>query len=131
MQLPIQTELVAAFEARNASRIASLYADDAVFITPGRAAVVGREAVAKVMIEDLQDPGFSLKLTEQTTKTASAGDLAYSRGRFSVSFTNPSSGQVERVEGNYLQIFRKKVDDRWEILEDISSPAPPGDGAGT
>jgi uncharacterized protein (TIGR02246 family) len=131
MQLTIQTELVAAFEARDAPRIASLYAEDAVFITPGRPAVMGREAVAKVMIEDLQDPGFSLKLTEQTTKTASAGDLAYSRGRFSVSFTNPSSGKVETLGGNYLQIFRKKADDSWEILEDISSPGPPGGGAGT
>jgi uncharacterized protein (TIGR02246 family) len=131
MKLPIQTELVAAFEARDASRIAGFYAEDAVFFTPGRPAVAGREAVAKVMIEDLQDPAFNLQLTEQATRTAAADDLAYSRGRFRVSFTNPGSGQVESVGGNYLQIFRKKIDGSWEILEDISSPGPAEAGAET
>jgi uncharacterized protein (TIGR02246 family) len=129
MKLPIQAEIVAAFEARDADRIASLYAEDAVFFTPGRPATIGRAAIAEVMIEDLQDPGFALELVGQTTLVAASGDLAYARGTFKASFTNPQSRQVQSVGGTYLQVFRKRTDGSWEILEDISSPGPPPTGA--
>jgi ketosteroid isomerase-like protein len=50
--------------------------------------------------------------------------LAYARGSFKVSFTNPQTKQVQSVGGAYLQIFRKREDGRWEIVEDISSAGP-------
>jgi uncharacterized protein (TIGR02246 family) len=124
MKLPIQHDIVAAFRQRDAARIAALYAEDAVFFMPGRPAVIGQKAVAQAMIEDLKDPDFNLDLVEQRTRVAASGDLAYARGTFTVSFTNPQSGQVESVGGNYLQVFRKRTDGSWEILEDISSPGP-------
>ena len=124
MNLPIQAELIAAFEARDPVRIASLYADDATFVTPGREPIAGRNAVAEVMAEDLKDPGFSLDLLGQATGVAASGDLAYARGTFQASFTNPQSKQVNSIGGTFLQIFRKRGDGSWEVLEDISSPGP-------
>jgi uncharacterized protein (TIGR02246 family) len=121
----IQAELIAAFGARDPARIAGFYADDAVFFTPGRAPVVGRKAINEVMVEDLKDPGFKLELTEQTSRMAASGDLAYARGTLTASFTNPQTGQVQSIGGTYLQVLRKREDGSWEILEDISSPGPP------
>jgi uncharacterized protein (TIGR02246 family) len=121
----IQADLIAAFRARDPARIAGFYADDAVFFTPGRAPVVGRKAVAEVMIEDLKDPGFNLELTEQVSRMAGSGDLAYARGTFTASFTNPETRQVQSIGGTYLQVLVKREDGSWEIMEDISSPGPP------
>ena len=121
----IQSDLVAAFRARDPARIAGFYAVDAVFVTPGRAPVIGRKAVAEIMVEDLKDPGFNLELTEQTSRMAVSGDLAYVRGTFTASFTNPQTGQVQGIGGTYLQVLFKREDGGWQIVEDISSPGPP------
>jgi uncharacterized protein (TIGR02246 family) len=124
MNLPVQAELIAAFKARDPALIARLYADDATFVTPGRKPIAGRNAVAEVVAEDLKDPGFSLNLLGQATGLAASGDLAYARGTFEASFTDPQTKQVQSVGGTYLQIFRKREDGSWEILEDVSSPGP-------
>ncbi|CAA9305789.1 MAG: hypothetical protein AVDCRST_MAG90-96 [uncultured Microvirga sp.] len=125
----IQADLIAAFRARDPARIAGFYAVDSVFVTPGRPPVIGRQAVAEVMVEDLTDPSFNLELTEQTSRMAASGDLAYSRGTFTASFTNPQTGQVQSIGGTYLQVLGKREDGSWEILEDISSPGPPSGDA--
>ncbi len=121
----IQADLIAAFKARDPARIAGFYADDAVFVTPGRGPVVGRKAIAELMVEDLKDPGFSLELADQTSRVAASGDLAYSRGTFTASFTDPQTRQVQSIGGTYLQVLGKRDHGGWEIVEDISSPGPP------
>jgi ketosteroid isomerase-like protein len=82
------------------------------------------------MMEDLKDSAFDLGLAPQATGVAASGDLAYARGTFTASFTNPQTRQVESIGGNYLQVFRKRGDDNWEICEDISSPGSPAAGVG-
>jgi len=128
MKLPIHDELVAAFAARDAGRIAGLYAEDAVFFTPGRAAIIGRDAIARVMAEDFLDAGFNLELGLETTAVSASGDLAYARGTFRASFSDRETGDVRSVGGNYLQVFRARAGGGWEVVEDISSPgaAPAG-----
>jgi uncharacterized protein (TIGR02246 family) len=121
MKLPIHNDLVAAFHARDPARIADLYAADAVFVTSGRPPVEGRDAIEQVMREDLQDPGFKLALTDEKTIVSAAGDLAYSRGTFQASFTNPHTSDVQTIGGNYLQVLQKQDDGAWKVLEDISS----------
>lgn len=128
MKLPILAEIVAAFQAKDPARIAGLYARDAVFVTPGRPPIVGREAVARIMAEDLRDPGFHLDLAEEKIFVSASGDMAYARGAFRASFTNPRTREVESVAGTYLQVFRRQPDGAWEIAEDISSPGAPAAG---
>jgi uncharacterized protein (TIGR02246 family) len=127
MRLPVQDALLAALAAKDARRIADLYANDAMFFMPGRPVVEGRDAVERVMSEDLEDPNFSLDLRDQKTEVSASGDMAYARGTFRVSFTIPQTREVQSVGGNYLQVFRKNADGNWKVVEDISSPgAAPG-----
>ncbi len=123
-----QSEMLEAFQARDADRIAAYYAEDAVFFMPGRAPVAGREAVARTMEEDLSDAGFSLDLAGQKTEVSASGDMAYTRGTFRASYTNPQTGKIETVGGNYLQVFRKQADGSWKVVEDISSPGAAPEG---
>jgi uncharacterized protein (TIGR02246 family) len=121
MALPTR-ELQQAIDARDPARIADFYAEDAMFLTPGRPAVQGRDAVERMMIEDLNDPGFGLALTVQASHVAASGDLGYARGTLRLSFTNPQTGEVGSIAANYLQVFRKDGDGSWKVIEDISSP---------
>jgi len=114
--------MLAAFKAKDAARIPGFYSDDAVLAMPGRAALTGREAVAKAIGEDVKDPAFALDFTNEKTDVAGSGDIAYTRGTFRVAYTNPQSKKVENVAGNYVTIFKKQADGSWKVVEDISSP---------
>lgn len=120
-----EADMLAAFKAKDAARIASYYGDDAVVSMPGRAALTGREAVSKTIGEDLKDPAFTLDFTNEKTDVAASGDIAYTRGTFRVAYTDPQSKKVENVAGNYVTIFKKQADGSWKVVEDISSPGAP------
>jgi uncharacterized protein (TIGR02246 family) len=130
MQLPIHEELVAAFQARDTARLARLYAEDAVFTVPGRPGVEGRAAIERMLADDFQDPGFSLGLHEVRTLVSPGGDFACTRGQFQLAFTDPQSGQGHSLGGTYIQVYRKRADGGWEVVEDISTPGPASSSAG-
>jgi uncharacterized protein (TIGR02246 family) len=130
MQLSIHKELVAAFEARDAERLANLYAEDAVFTVPGRPGVHGRLAIQGMLAEDFRDAGFSLDLHELRTVVSPGGDFACTRGMFRLGFTDPQSSECQSVTGSYVQVFRQRPNGRWEVIEDISSPGPAPIGSG-
>jgi uncharacterized protein (TIGR02246 family) len=126
MEITLPGDLQQAFEQGDAARIAAFYAEDAVFITPGRPPARGREAVLRVFEEDLANPGFSLSLTVERTEAAGSGDLAYVRGAFRATFAVPGSERPGEVAGSYLQILRRRGDGPWLVAADISSPSPAG-----
>jgi len=123
MALSVEAELKQALAARDPDRIAALYAEDALLLTPGRPAAKGRHGIARMMAEDFKDPAFNVELTGEATGLS--GDIAYTRGTMTVSFTNRATQKTETIPGNFLQIFRQQSDGEWKIIEDISSPAAP------
>jgi ketosteroid isomerase-like protein len=125
MQLPIHRELVEGFRARDAARIAALYAVDAYFTVPGRPDVFGREAITNMLVADFEDSDFNLELEERRTLVSAGGDFASTRGVFRLSYKDPQSGGVSSVGGRYVQVFRMTPNGKWEVVEDISSIGPP------
>lgn len=117
-----QSGLVEALEAKDGARVATYYADDAVLITPGRTPLEGREAIAQMFEQDMRDVGFSLHLADQRTEMSSAGDMGYTRGTFRASFTNSQTRNIESIGGDYVQVFRRQHDGRWNVVQDIASP---------
>jgi ketosteroid isomerase-like protein len=119
-----QTEagMLAAFKARDAAKLTSYYADDAVVATPERAAANGRAAIAGITGDDLKDPGFSLDFTNERTEVAASGDLAFTRGSFRVTYTDPATRKVQNGAGNYVTVFRKQDDGSWKAVADYAVP---------
>jgi uncharacterized protein (TIGR02246 family) len=116
----LAAEWAAAFNARNASKIALLYADDAVVMPPGKPMVKGRaniEAHFKGEIE--QGPtNFQLNPFESTI----SGSQAFEAGTTTV--TLPGG---ETDHGKYLVVL-KRVGNDWKIAYDIyngDSPSAP------
>ena len=112
-------EILAALEARDSAKVASYYAPDAVLATPGRPAVRGGEAVSKSIRNDIADPNLKISVSNEKTEVAGSGDLAYRRGTFKITFTNPQTKQAENGAGTYLTVFRKQADGSWKVVEDF------------
>jgi uncharacterized protein (TIGR02246 family) len=112
-------EMLTAFEAKDAVKVNSYYAPDAIIATAGRPAAKDARAVSKAIKDDLKDPNFKMSLSHEKTDVAASGDLAYRRGSYSITATNPQTKEAEHVAGTYLIVFRKQADGRWMIVEDF------------
>jgi ketosteroid isomerase-like protein len=97
----------------------SYYAPDAVIATSGRPAAKDGRAVSKAIKDDIADPNFKLSLSNEKTEVAGSGDLAYRRGSFKITATNPQTKQAEHSAGTYLTVFRKQADGSWKVVEDF------------
>ncbi len=118
----VEQEILAAFQAKDAAKLTSYYAPDAVLATPGRPALKGNEAIAKANAEDLADPNFKLSFANEKTEVAASGDLAYTIGNFDVTYTNPETKQPESGSGSYMTVFKKQPDGSWKAAADFVTP---------
>ena len=112
-------EILAAFEAKDLAKVASYYAPGAVIATPGRPAAKDGRAVSKAIKDDIADPNLKISVSNEKTEVAGSGDLAYRRGSFTITTTNPQTKQAEQSDGTYLAVFRKLADGSWKIVEDF------------
>lgn len=113
----VEQEMLAAFKAKDAAKLGGYYAEDALLAQPGQAPSVGRAAIAEALAGDMKDPAFSLDFAPD--EAAASGDMAYTRGRFRVGYTNPATKKPENASGTYITIFRRQADGRWLVAEDV------------
>lgn len=117
-----ERQLLTDFRSRDAQKIASHYAEDAVVLITNRPQMVGRDAIVQGMAQSVADPAFALDFANQKTEVAASGDLAYSRGAYTVSYTHPEANQSVTEKGNYINIYKQQADGSWKIVEDMTSP---------
>lgn len=116
----LAAEWAAAFNARNASKIALLYADDAVVMPPNKPMVKGRANIEVHFKGELEQGPTNFQLNP--FQSAISGSQAFEVGTTTV--TMPG-GETDR--GKYLVVL-KRVGNDWKIAYDIyngdSSSAP-------
>ena len=120
----VEGEMLAAFQAKDAAKLTSYYASDAMLAVPGRT-VKGTAAITKANTEDLADPAFALNFTNDRTDIAASGDLGYTNGTYNVSYTDPKTKKVVKGAGTYVTVFRKQADGSWKAVADIATPGAP------
>ena len=113
----LDAEFMKAASAKNAgSVVKAFYAPDAVLMPPGHPIVEGRASIQS-FLQGLIDSGLtSIKL--DTTTIASAGDLAYGRGRYALAISPPSGAPVQD-EGKYVVVYRRQAGGAWRAVADI------------
>jgi len=98
-----------------AALVAAFYDKDAVLMPPNSPAMEGRESIRQ-MLQGLMDSGLtSIKL--ETTVTASSGDLAYGRGRYTMNL-EPAGGSPVTDVGKYVVVYRRQAG-AWRAVADI------------
>lgn len=100
----------------SAALVRAFYAPNAVLMPPNHPIAEGREGI-RGFLQGLMDSGFAgIKL--ETTSTASAGDLAYGRGKYTLSLSPPGGAPVEHI-GKYIVVYRRQANGAWRAVADI------------
>lgn len=104
-----------AYNASDIDRILALYADDAVVMAPGLAALAGREAIRGYLTKDIPAAkAAGLTVKDGTSTVGMSGDLAWHAGTSSV--VDAAGKTVET--GKYLEVWRRSSG-KWLIIQDI------------
>ncbi len=102
--------------------VSAFYAPDAVLMPPNQPAVVGREGI-RAALQGMMDAGVtSLKL--ETIEVGSAGDLAWERGKYTLSISPPGGTPIQDV-GKSLVVFRRQPNGSWRAIVDMYSSDQP------
>ena len=100
----------AAFNARDAATLTSLYAETAIVMPPGSEPMAGHQAI-RAMWDSLDENAPALDL--KTTDVMLVGDLAVETGSWSGTFADGTHAD----HGSYLAVW-KKTDDGWKMIRD-------------
>ena len=114
----LTAEFQTAYNAGEAAKVASMYADDAVLMPPDEQMVKGRSAIEARLKRDMQKGKATIKLSP--SESAISGDHAHEAGTTTVTLPDGST-----LSEKYLVVY-KKVGGTWKIAYDIwNSSAPP------
>lgn len=111
------------YVSKDVDKLVGHYADDGVLMAPGEPATVGKDAIRSALKQMVADPTMSLKF--QASKVDTSGDMGYSQGSYTFTFTDPQSKQLINDHGSYVTVYRKQADGTWKAASDIATSAVP------
>ena len=111
----LTSEFSAAFNGRNASRIASFYAADAVLLPPGGPMIKGRTGIEAFYREQFSRAGGAV-FRFTPIESLVAGGHAFEAGTSAAD--GVVRGQPVSESGKYVTIY-KRVSSEWKISYDI------------
>jgi uncharacterized protein (TIGR02246 family) len=122
----VDTASAQAFAAKDLNKVMAFYADDASRFPPDAPVVNGTAAIKAAWMPLLADKNFSLTSATDKVDVAKSGDLGYSQGAYTATFTDPKTKKVLTERGKYVTVYKKQADGSWKVVADIfNEDAPP------
>ena len=109
--------------AKDADKIMGHYADDATLMVPDVPLMKGKDAIRAGLKDVPADKNLALAFT--STTVAISKDLAYTRGTYSMTDTNPKTKKPETEKGNGFTVCKRQADGSWKAIEDIATQEAP------
>jgi uncharacterized protein (TIGR02246 family) len=117
----LNTEFMAAFNAKDAARLASFYTEDASLMPPNQPLVKGRPNIEAYWRGAFEQGVANLQL--KPVESAISGAMGFEAGTATVTVKTP--GGVIKDTSKYVVVFRR-TDTGWKMAYDIyNSDAPP------
>jgi ketosteroid isomerase-like protein len=95
--------------------------DDGVLLAPDAPLAKGHEAI-RAVLAPLADAEIHWKPT--TAEVAASADLGHTIGTYEMTMKGPD-GNLVRIEGKYLTVWRKQADGSWKVAADTFNPNGP------
>ncbi|HEY6904609.1 MAG TPA: SgcJ/EcaC family oxidoreductase [Candidatus Acidoferrales bacterium] len=105
--------------AKDLDKCMSLYADDAVFLSSGSPAAVGKDNIRTVIQRMLATP-MQLTIHVASVDVARSGDLAVDRGTVEAAVSD-KKGKTTTQTSEYMLVWKKGADGTWKIVADTSA----------
>ncbi len=121
----IETQWEGEYNAHNVDALAAHYADDAALANPGAALATDAASRRASLAQFVSDPTFKHEFAADRVQVAKSGDLAYSRGQYSMETTDPATKKPKTETGTYLTVWQKQADGSWKAVEDFVTPGAP------
>ncbi len=112
---------IEAVNAGNLPVLLGLMTDDAVFLNPGQAPF-GKEGFSPNFTSAVER--FQVKCTSDIEEVVVAGDVAYTRSRDTLALSARSSGDVVRLAGHRLTVYRQRPNGQWLLARDAHTLSP-------
>ena len=93
-----------------------LHAQDAVIMPPNVDFIVGREAIAKSLTDEIGSGASDIKFVDRDIRFF--GNLAFNEGTYSLNIKS-NDKIIDNDYGKYLVIWEKQNDGKWLMLKDI------------
>jgi ketosteroid isomerase-like protein len=114
----LDDEWSAAAGTRDAAKVASFYADDAIAYPPNAPAAVGRAAAQRVWATYFEEPSFKTSWKTTHAGVAKSGDMGFTSGTYEATWTGPDGKPVTET-GKYLCTWQKQPDGSWKAVHDM------------
>jgi ketosteroid isomerase-like protein len=121
----IETAWEKDYLARDVDKAASHYSDDAALANPGMALATDAIARKMALTQFLSDPSIKVSFASDRVGVAQSGELAYTRGHYSIETADPATRAPKTETGSYLTVWRKQADGSWKAVEDFVTPGAP------
>lgn len=82
---------------------------------------VARRQVLTIL---MSDPNFKQTFSPDRVDVAKSGDLAVSRGHFSMTMTDTAANKVQEIPGSYLTVYKKESDGSWKAIARFLTRGP-------
>lgn len=115
-----EAEVMNSFNGGDAALAARHYATDAFVFIPDQPVTHGRDAIMANIARFMQDENFKLGYRNERVSVAASNDLAHTRGKLQVTYTDPKTRAARTITSNYLLVMRRDPQSGWQVVEDIS-----------
>ena len=103
---------------KDAERVASFYAEDAIAYPPNEPVAIGRPAAKKVWAAYFADPTFTISWKADHAGVSKSGDLGFTAGAYADSYKGPD-GKLVTEKGKFLCTWKKQNDGSWKAIHDM------------
>lgn len=115
------------YNTRNIDALAGQYSADAAMANPGAALASDSASRREGIIQFVADPNLKIEFASDRVLVAKSGELASSRGHYSMQTTDPATKKPRTDSGSYLTVWQKQADGSWKAVEDFVVPGVSGD----
>jgi ketosteroid isomerase-like protein len=123
--LDLERRFAAAVAAGGGKAFASWFADDAVSLSNGRPAVLGRGALAAQANWDPK--AYQLTWTPTGAQMGPSNDMGFTWGHYE-GRSKDIHGEPVTVTGRYITVWKKLAGGSWKVALDASATEPPAAG---
>jgi len=117
----IESAWVQEAAAKDVEKATGHYTDDAVLMISGSPAAKGKEAVHAAWNALLEDPNVKLTFSADRVDLSASGDMATTKGSYTLTVTNPKTKKPIEDKGSYLTVYKKQADGSWKVIEDVTA----------
>ena len=103
----------------------TLWEENAILMEPDIPSIIGKEKIRSFFEPSFEQFNLNVVLNDNAEIQIS-GDIAFSRGTYTLSVTPKEGGPTTHFDGKWLDIDRRQADGSWKIYIDmINYNAPP------